>query len=81
MKIITEHPGARKVIKVLQVTDTHLFASSQGCLLGLNTEQSLQAVLTRIRAHGHANDLILATGDLVHDGTPAAYRRIRNNFV
>ena len=76
MKIITEHPGAGQVIKVLQITDTHLFADSQGCLLGLNTEQSLQAVISQIRAHRHATDLILATGDLVHDGTAAAYRRI-----
>ncbi|HYQ72745.1 MAG TPA: 3',5'-cyclic-AMP phosphodiesterase [Gammaproteobacteria bacterium] len=76
MKIITEHPGARQVIKVLQVTDTHLFADSQGSLLGLNTEQSLQAVISRIRASRYAADLILATGDLVHDGTPAAYQRI-----
>lgn len=76
MKIITEHPGARKVIKVLQITDTHLFADSRGCLLGLNTEQSLLAVISQIRAHRHASNLILATGDLVHDGTPAAYQRI-----
>ena len=76
MKIITEHTGARQVIKVLQITDTHLFADSHGCLLGLNTEQSLQAVINRTRASRYEADLILATGDLVHDGTPAAYRRI-----
>jgi Icc protein len=76
MKIITEHPGACRVIKVLQITDTHLFADSQGCLLGLNTEQSLQAVTSQIRAKKLVTDLILATGDLVHDGTPAAYQRI-----
>jgi len=76
MKIITEHPGSRQVIKVLQITDTHLFADSQGCLLGLNTEQSLKAVINQISSKRHASDLILATGDLVHDGTPAAYQRI-----
>jgi len=76
MKIITQHPEARQVIKALQITDTHLFADSQGSLLGLNTEQSLQAVISQIRAHRRATDLILATGDLVHDGTRAAYQRI-----
>lgn len=60
----------------MQITDTHLFASSQGCLLGLNTEQSLQAVISEIRAHHLPADLILATGDLAHDGSPAAYERI-----
>ena len=81
MKIITEHPGARQVIKALQITDTHLFADSHGCLLGLNTEQSLQAVISQIRARRHAVDLILATGDLVHDGTPAAYQRIFSHLA
>ncbi len=76
MKIITEHPGANQVIKVLQITDTHLFADSNGSLLGLNTEHSLLAVMAQISANRHTADLILATGDLVHDGTPAAYQRI-----
>ena len=74
---------SRRAIRVLQITDTHLFASSSGCLLGLNTEQSLLAVIARIRASHLPADLILATGDLVHDGTAAAYRRIfrhLNNF-
>jgi len=76
MTQISEHPRSRRVIKVLQITDTHLFANSSGCLLGLNTEQSLLAVTASIRANHLPADLILATGDLVHDGTAAAYRRI-----
>lgn len=64
------------MINVLQITDTHLFAASDGCLLGLNTEQSLEAVMAEIRARRLPADMILATGDLVHEGTPAAYRRI-----
>jgi len=73
---ITKHPKSGRVIKVLQITDTHLFAGSSGCLLGLNTEQSLNAITEEVRAHHLTAELILATGDLVHDGTPAAYRRI-----
>ena len=76
MTNITEHPKSGRVIRVLQITDTHLFADSNGCLLGLNTEQSLQAVIAKIRANRLPAELILATGDLVHDGTPAAYQRI-----
>jgi Icc protein len=76
MTTISEHPKSRQIIKVLQITDTHLFASSSGCLLGLNTEQSLLAVTARVRTNHLPADLILATGDLVHDGTAAAYRRI-----
>ena len=75
MTTITEHPKSGRVIKVLQITDTHLFADNSGCLLGLNTEQSLEAVIEKICANDFPADMILATGDLVHDGTPAAYRR------
>jgi len=76
MTKITKHPNSKPVINVLQITHTHLFADSNGCLLGLNTEQSLEAVLAEVTAQQLPADLILATGDLVHDGTPAAYRRI-----
>ena len=76
MTTITKHPKSGRVIRALQITDTHLFADSSGCLLGLNTEQSLEAVTAKIRANHLPADLILATGDLVHDGTPAAYQRI-----
>lgn len=76
MTSISEHPKSGQVIRVLQITDTHLFANSNGCLLGLNTEQSLLAVTEAVRAQHLPADLVLATGDLVHDGTDAAYRRI-----
>ncbi len=64
-----------KTLRVLQITDTHLFADSGGCLLGLNTEESLQAVLADVQDRHLPADLILATGDLVHDGSTAAYQR------
>ena len=44
-KTITSKSTTDGAIKVLQITDTHLFENPDGCLLGLNTEQSLQAVI------------------------------------
>jgi len=80
MTTVTMHPKSRQVINVLQITDPHLFADSSGCLLGLNTEQSLQAVIGEaMRKHASA-DLVLATGDLVHEGTVAAYQRVFSHF-
>ena len=76
MTNVTMHPKSRQVINVLQVTDTHLFADGNGRLLGLNTEQSLQAIIRAALRSRSQTDLVLATGDLVHDGKPAAYRRI-----
>ncbi len=80
MTNITRHPNTQQVIQVLQITDIHVFAGSQGCLLGLNTEQSLKAVLEDITARRLPADLILATGDLVHDGKPAAYGRVYSHL-
>lgn len=66
----TEPPGLR----VLQLTDPHLMADPAGALLGVNTRDSLDAVITQVlRDHGQP-DLILATGDLTQDGSEEAYR-------
>jgi Icc protein len=76
MANITAHPRSRRTLRVIQITDTHLYAASTGRLLGLNTEQSLESVIAGIHARNTPYDLILATGDLAHDGTPQAYQRI-----
>ncbi len=67
-------------IDVLQLTDTHLFADPEATLLGMNTEQSLRAVLEGARAGRWPPDLVLATGDLVHDGSEAGYVRLREHL-
>lgn len=51
-------------VRILQITDTHLFAQKHEALLGVNTWESYQAVLEAIRPHQHEFDLIVATGDL-----------------
>jgi Icc protein len=76
MAKVTTHPHSRRVLRIVQITDTHLFADRHGCLLGLNTETSLRTVISSVWAQQMPADLILATGDLVHDGTVEAYRRI-----
>ncbi|AJC64888.1 MULTISPECIES: 3',5'-cyclic-AMP phosphodiesterase [Dickeya] len=63
--------GAR--VRILQITDTHLFADEQGTLLGVNTNRSYQAVLNAIAAQQMNVDLITATGDLAQDHTQDAY--------
>ncbi|ACY83040.1 3',5'-cyclic-AMP phosphodiesterase [Edwardsiella piscicida] len=61
-------------VRILQITDTHLFAGQQETLLGVNTYRSYQAVLAAIRAEAHPFDLIVATGDLAQDHSAAAYQ-------
>jgi len=58
-------------VRLLQITDMHLFADSGKTLHGVNTHASLQHVLAAAARHPKP-DLVLATGDLVHD-QPAAY--------
>ncbi|MCU5771681.1 3',5'-cyclic-AMP phosphodiesterase [Erwiniaceae bacterium BAC15a-03b] len=61
-------------IRILQITDTHLFAGKNETLLGVNTWASYNAVLEAIEAEGRYYDLIVATGDLAQDHTVEAYQ-------
>ena len=67
-------------LRLLQFTDTHLYADAAGALLGVNTEQSLQEVLNLARQRHWPPDLVLTTGDLVHDGSVQAYARFLRHF-
>tara|TARA_R110002110_G_scaffold98380_3_gene251842 strand:+ start:702 stop:1508 length:807 start_codon:yes stop_codon:yes gene_type:complete len=61
-------------LRVLQLTDPHLMASVDGALLGVNTRDSLDAVIAEVLKSRGQPDLILATGDLAQDGSEEAYR-------
>lgn len=68
---------------VLQVTDTHLFPDPEESLLGVRTQDTLDAVLDH--AFGEATpDAVIASGDLAQVGEPTTYRRflqtIRSRF-
>lgn len=60
-------------LRVLQLTDTHLYADPVGTLLGVNTFKSFQQVIKHFRDFHWPLDVLLATGDLVHDASPAGY--------
>lgn len=62
-----------EILRVVQITDSHLFAESDGRLLGMNTRRSLNMVLDQIAA-GDPFDVLLCTGDLSQDHTPESYR-------
>lgn len=61
-------------LRVIQLTDPHLMAESSGALLGMNTRDSLDAVIRLALQDSVTPDLILATGDLAQDGSEEAYR-------
>lgn len=74
---VKDIPGS---LRILQITDTHLFADVGGTLGGVTTDRTHVEVIERVLAEHWPVDCILATGDLVHDGSESAYRRFKRNF-
>lgn len=71
--------GAR--VRILQITDSHLFAGKNETLLGVNTWASFDAVLQAISASEQSYDLIVATGDLAQDHTVEAYQHFAEGIA
>ncbi|WP_148861685.1 3',5'-cyclic-AMP phosphodiesterase [Marinobacter fonticola] len=61
-------------LRILQLTDPHLMADPDGELLGMNTRDSLDAVMALASKEPHAPDLVIASGDIAQDGSEVAYR-------
>jgi Icc protein len=67
-------------MKILQITDPHLYGSASGALRGVVTDQSLRRVLDEARAHVPDYAATLVTGDLVQDD-PSGYLRFCSIFA
>lgn len=68
-------------VRILQITDTHLFAGEHETLLGVNTHRSYHAVLEAIHAETRPYDIVVATGDLAQDHSVAAYQHFANGIA
>lgn len=68
-------------VRILQITDTHLFAGETDTLLGINTLHNYHAVLDAIAKQQLPADLIVATGDLVQDQSTRAYQRFTDGIA
>lgn len=67
---------APNAMRLIQISDPHLFADRSARLLGVSTWDSFESVLSRALdqtppAHG-----LVLTGDLIHDESPHAYLRL-----
>lgn len=71
-------PSADSSVLLVQLSDSHLFAETDGKLLGMDTRHSLEKVIERVQQEQPQIDLMLATGDLSQDGTQASYQRFRD---
>jgi len=55
------------MVRLLQFSDPHLFASPQGSLRGVQTLASMQRVLAHAAARRGSVDALVCTGDIVND--------------
>lgn len=65
---------------VLHLTDTHIADDPAFALKGVKVRDSLTRVLVDSARHGRPN-LLLATGDLSHDGSGTAYRWLADTLI
>jgi len=71
------HAEDMDTLRVLQVTDPHLFASREDTLRGCATWQSLNDTVDHYLARDWRADIVYLTGDLVQDDSREAYRNLR----
>lgn len=62
-------------VTAVQLTDSHLFASADTRLLGMDTQHSLQHVIELVQVEQPQIDVLLCTGDLSQDSSALAYQR------
>lgn len=61
-------------IKLVQITDTHLYGTGSGTLLKMNTQDSMDHVVNIVKENEGKIDLVLATGDIAQDASLDAYK-------
>ena len=72
-------PDSDQELLLLQLSDTHLHATPQSRMRGVNTHDTLKEVLAHMRAQPQwPPDLVLATGDLVQDESRDGYEIFRD---
>ena len=71
---------ASTTVRILHVTDPHLFADPASSLRGTVTHATLAKVLAHYLQSDWQADLIAMTGDVVQDDSAAAYDRFVEHF-
>lgn len=69
-------------MKVIQITDTHLFANDDAEMLGVKSNVRFQEVLAKIIAEDkHDTDMFILTGDVSQDETAQSYQKIADELM
>lgn len=75
-----EKTADQAVLEVLHITDCHLTSDAGGALLGVNTRDSLNAVLTLMQQQHPHPDYLIASGDLAQDASVQAYQYLQERL-
>jgi 3',5'-cyclic-AMP phosphodiesterase len=77
---LTQHTKTKEPVaaRVVQVTDTHLFADTNDVLVGMNCEEGMRDVLALVREQEGAIVAALCTGDISQDNSQSSYRRFHD---
>ena len=64
-------------VRILQLTDLHVFKDPDVRLKGIPTRELLEDVVRHVRATKHPFDHVVITGDHTHDELPESYAAVR----
>jgi len=63
-------------LRIIQISDTHLFSDANKSLVGVPTQKSLEAVLDLVKRKAGEFDMIIHSGDLAQDYASSSYIRL-----
>jgi 3',5'-cyclic-AMP phosphodiesterase len=72
--------SANNSYRLVQVTDTHLYADVSHVLVGMNCEQGLNDVMDLIRSKEKVIAGVLLTGDASQDNSAGSYQRLHRTL-
>lgn len=71
---------AQSPLRVIQVSDIHLFTDPEKDLLGVKTLDSFKAVFDLVCQYKDETDIIILSGDLSQDGSRKSYEQVAAAF-
>lgn len=79
-ELITELKVDTNEIKIIQITDTHILDDEAPSFNDYDTSASLKKITEEIIKVDSDVDLILLTGDLVHEATETSYQKLADHL-
>ena len=72
--------NTHKDIRLIQLSDCHISSDNQQQWFGRNPDMYLENLIHYINDNEAPDSIVIATGDLSHDGSESSYRKLSKNF-